>query len=370
MDAYARADEPGVRSIVLDFTGLDYMNSGGIGLLVTLLVRAQRARPARARLRALRPLPPDLRAHPPRRGDGHPRRRGAARSRRRHDATGRPSPTDIGGKRPMSPDPGLREDVAEDLPRALAGELGPEVIADGSCASRSFWPEGNRFYGPLTGIAPGEVALHRHGDARPRHAVHRRAGALRRRGVVHADDAAGPHVRRLDHLQRRGGRRRTPLVQAQVLMRASDPLYEIGLTFGGHRQEDRFWARDADRARRPLRARRRGRHRASCASTAAASGAAGTTSATAPPCAPARVRARRRRRRAGRRRPARCSARSRRGRRRGGRGRGGLELVGVVVAVPHGDLAVGEARGDLARRAAGDGEHQRRGAVGRRRRRA
>jgi anti-sigma B factor antagonist len=27
---------------VLDFTGLDYMNSGGIGLLVTLLVRANR----------------------------------------------------------------------------------------------------------------------------------------------------------------------------------------------------------------------------------------------------------------------------------------------------------------------------------------
>jgi anti-sigma B factor antagonist len=29
---------------VLNFTGLDYMNSGGIGLLVTLLVRAQRQR--------------------------------------------------------------------------------------------------------------------------------------------------------------------------------------------------------------------------------------------------------------------------------------------------------------------------------------
>jgi len=27
---------------VLDFSGLDYMNSGGIGLLVTLLVRANR----------------------------------------------------------------------------------------------------------------------------------------------------------------------------------------------------------------------------------------------------------------------------------------------------------------------------------------
>jgi anti-sigma B factor antagonist len=44
MDAYARASAEGVRAIVLSFEGLDYMNSGGIGLLVTLLVRAQRQR--------------------------------------------------------------------------------------------------------------------------------------------------------------------------------------------------------------------------------------------------------------------------------------------------------------------------------------
>ena len=44
MDAYGRADGDRVTAIVLDFTGLDYMNSGGIGLLVTLLVRAQRRR--------------------------------------------------------------------------------------------------------------------------------------------------------------------------------------------------------------------------------------------------------------------------------------------------------------------------------------
>jgi anti-sigma B factor antagonist len=44
MDAYTRASEPGVRAIVLSFAALDYMNSGGIGLLVTLLVRAQRQR--------------------------------------------------------------------------------------------------------------------------------------------------------------------------------------------------------------------------------------------------------------------------------------------------------------------------------------
>jgi anti-sigma B factor antagonist len=44
MDAYGRASGAGVSAIVLNFTGLDYMNSGGIGLLVTLLVRAQRHR--------------------------------------------------------------------------------------------------------------------------------------------------------------------------------------------------------------------------------------------------------------------------------------------------------------------------------------
>src|SRR5215203_1658766 len=42
IDAYHRAGEAGAKAIVLDFSALDYMNSGGIGLLVMLLVRAQR----------------------------------------------------------------------------------------------------------------------------------------------------------------------------------------------------------------------------------------------------------------------------------------------------------------------------------------
>ncbi len=42
MEAYTTATAAGAKTIVLDFSGLDYMNSGGIGLLVTLLVRVQR----------------------------------------------------------------------------------------------------------------------------------------------------------------------------------------------------------------------------------------------------------------------------------------------------------------------------------------
>ena len=74
MDAYATGQRrPNARRSILNFTGLEYMNS-------------ERHRPARhparageppaaaaARVRAERPLPPDLRAHPARRGDRHPR---------------------------------------------------------------------------------------------------------------------------------------------------------------------------------------------------------------------------------------------------------------------------------------------------------
>ena len=42
MDAYNKASTNRTRAIILNFGGLDYMNSGGIGLLVTLLVRAKR----------------------------------------------------------------------------------------------------------------------------------------------------------------------------------------------------------------------------------------------------------------------------------------------------------------------------------------
>jgi hypothetical protein len=39
MDAYGQASDGKVRAIVLNFGGLEYMNSSGIGLLVTLPIR-------------------------------------------------------------------------------------------------------------------------------------------------------------------------------------------------------------------------------------------------------------------------------------------------------------------------------------------
>jgi anti-sigma B factor antagonist len=42
MDAYTQASSAGAQNILLNFSDLEYMNSSGIGLLVTLLIRANR----------------------------------------------------------------------------------------------------------------------------------------------------------------------------------------------------------------------------------------------------------------------------------------------------------------------------------------
>ena len=42
MDAYNQASDGQVRAIILNFKNLEYMNSSGIGLLVTLLIRINR----------------------------------------------------------------------------------------------------------------------------------------------------------------------------------------------------------------------------------------------------------------------------------------------------------------------------------------
>ncbi|MCE7982505.1 MAG: anti-sigma factor antagonist [Caldilinea sp. CFX5] len=42
MNAFHTASDNGAKIILLNFSGLDYMNSAGIGLLVTLLIRVQR----------------------------------------------------------------------------------------------------------------------------------------------------------------------------------------------------------------------------------------------------------------------------------------------------------------------------------------
>ena len=75
--------------MILNFTGLEYMNSGGIGLLVTLLVRANRAKQKLLAFGLTEHYRADLRADAARRGDRHLRHRGRRRRGRRLAKGGR-----------------------------------------------------------------------------------------------------------------------------------------------------------------------------------------------------------------------------------------------------------------------------------------
>jgi hypothetical protein len=103
-----------------------------------------------------------------------------------------------------------------------------------------FWPPGNHFYAPLTGIEPGEVAL-----------LNMKMPGLKLSTgvmVLYADDESFTLMTPQGHMfagwitfsaSRQDD---ATVVQTQVLMRASDPIFELALMMGGHHQEDKFWS--------------------------------------------------------------------------------------------------------------------------------
>jgi hypothetical protein len=103
-----------------------------------------------------------------------------------------------------------------------------------------FWPEGNQFYAPLTGIKPGDVALL---NLTMPGKLKLSTGVL----VMYADDESFTLMTPEGHMfagwitfSAREVDGET-IAQAQVLMRAQNPVSELGLTLGGHRKEDKFW---------------------------------------------------------------------------------------------------------------------------------
>lgn len=115
------------------------------------------------------------------------------------------------------------------------------VIATWKAEFPTFWPKGNTFYAPLAGIRPGEVALLSVTAAGP---VKLHTGVM----VVFADADAFTLMTPEGHMlsawitfsafRDADG---VIVAQAQALERASDPIFELGLVFGGHRMNNRFW---------------------------------------------------------------------------------------------------------------------------------
>ena len=103
-----------------------------------------------------------------------------------------------------------------------------------------FWPSGNRFYRPLTGLEPGEVALID---------LEMPSGSRLSTGIIVVDvkPTSFTFVTPQGHTfagyvtfssYDEAG---TTIAQVEILMRASDPFFELGLPVGGHKREDQFW---------------------------------------------------------------------------------------------------------------------------------
>jgi hypothetical protein len=114
------------------------------------------------------------------------------------------------------------------------------VIQEWNANFPRFWPAGNRFYGPITGIAPGEVGLI---SMTLPGKTKLSTGVL----VLYADDESFTWMTPQGHIFagwitfRAFDDAGVTVAEAQVLMRANDPFYELALFLGGHAQEDRFW---------------------------------------------------------------------------------------------------------------------------------
>jgi hypothetical protein len=116
------------------------------------------------------------------------------------------------------------------------------VVATWKAHFPEFWPKGQRFYAPLSGIAPGEVALLEIQPV-PGAPVKLSTGVL----VLYADDESFTFMTPEGHTlsawitfsARRDGD--VTIAQAQALERPSDPFDDIAYMFGGNRQNNKFW---------------------------------------------------------------------------------------------------------------------------------
>ena len=154
--------------------------------------------------------------------------------------------TNVAGRRLTGPVQGFGKMWQKTYRMKAGSQIEPQhAIAVWKEHFPEFWPKGNRFAGALTGINPGDVALL---DLAIGGGVKLSTGVF----VLYADSESFTLMTPQGHMfagwitfsaEREGPEDGAQtVVQALVLMRANDPLYEVAMTFGGHRKEDKFWA--------------------------------------------------------------------------------------------------------------------------------
>jgi hypothetical protein len=122
----------------------------------------------------------------------------------------------------------------------LGNDVTPEeVISEWKARFPDFWPEGNRFFGSLTGIAPGDVAVL---NLAAPGGMKLSTGIM----VLYADEVSFTFMNPTGHMFAgfitfSAEREDETIAQVQALIRASDPFFEAGMSLVMSRMEDKFW---------------------------------------------------------------------------------------------------------------------------------
>jgi len=145
----------------------------------------------------------------------------------------------VEGKRPTGPLNGFGQ-MWQKTYQVSVGTSAPEdVISTWKANYGDFWPSYNRFYAPMAGLKPGEVALIKGGMG----PVKLSTGVR----VIYADDTSFAYMTPEGHpfagFITFSSHREDDLTKAQVqlLIRASDPISELGFMIALSRVEDRIW---------------------------------------------------------------------------------------------------------------------------------
>jgi hypothetical protein len=148
----------------------------------------------------------------------------------------------ISGRRVTGPMQGFGKLWQRTYTCALGTAVTPvQAIGEWRAHFGEFWPRGNRFYGALEGIRPGDVAPI---SVAAGGGLKLTTGVL----VLYADDESFTFMTPEGHMfagmitfSSYVGEDGVTQLQTQVLIRPNDPLYELGMPIMRH-MEDRFWA--------------------------------------------------------------------------------------------------------------------------------
>ncbi len=169
-------------------------------------------------------------------------------------ATGSRTDT-VTGRRVAGPVQGFGQMWQKTFTVRLDGvDLTPEaLVAQWKERFPTFWPKGARFYAPLAGISPGEVALLEVAPV-PGSPVRMSTGVM----VIYADSESFAFMTPEGHAlsawitfsaSREGD---TTVAQVQALERTADPLIELSYLFGANRANDRFWEQTLENLARSM----------------------------------------------------------------------------------------------------------------------